>query len=195
MQQPEESHLVTKRSLWASQNENQMMISMSRKLKGSHETAGSHAEGVHIPSTSPFLSFVLRILHVFTFLSSPVVTSWMSSEGLKDMDVTFFRPCGRSILVFNIQKVVFLSHHHILRYISPRNVSSPSLRSIVAIHSPDDEITTRSTRDGSSIFSSCLDTRFEGDTSSSATSTDDEGEYVCSEDGWEEGRTSVDDKE
>jgi hypothetical protein len=24
---------------------------------------------------------------------------------------------------------------------------------------------------------------------------DDEGEYVCSEEGWEEGRTSVDDKE
>jgi hypothetical protein len=66
---------------------------------------------------------------------------------------------------------------------------------MVANHSPEGETMARSTREGSSIFSSLRETRLEGDTSSSENSFDDEGEYVCNEDGWEDGRMSVDESE
>jgi hypothetical protein len=54
---------------------------------------------------------------------------------------------------------------------------------MVASHSPEEETTACSTRDGSSIFSSLRETRFEGDTSNSEISFDEDGEYACSEDG------------
>jgi len=144
------------------------------------------------PSSHPFLFLTLRIRHAFTFPSSPVVTTCTSSTpGRNDKEVTFANPCGRSILVFNIQNAVFLSQYQSLRYTSPRNESSPSRLSIVAIHSPLEEMAARSTRAGSRALSSRLETRFEGETSSSATRVKVEGEYVWREDGWEEGRIRV----
>ena len=44
-------------------------------------------------------------------------------------------------------------------------------------------MTTRSTRDGSRAFSSRLDTRLDGDTSNSESNLEDEGAYVCRDDG------------
>ena len=64
---------------------------------------------------------------------------------------------------------------------------------MVASHSPEEETTARSTREGSSIFSSLRETRLEGDTSNSENNFDEDGEYACNEDGCEEGRMSVDD--
>ena len=131
------------------------------------------------PSSFPFIFLTLRIRHAFTFPSSPVVTTCTcSTSGRNDMEVTLANPCGRSILVFNIQNAVFLSQYQNLRYISPRNASSASRLSIVAIHSPLDEMTARSTRAGSRVLSSRLETRFDGETSSSATRVKVEGEYV-----------------
>lgn len=144
----------------------------------------SAARGESPPSSLPFLFLTLRIRHAFTFPSSPVVTSCSSSTpGRNDKEVTFANPCGRSILVFNIQNVVFLSQYQSLRYISLRKDSSPSRLSIVAIHSPPEEMTARSTRAGSRTLSSRLETRFEGETSSSATRVKVEGEYVWREEG------------
>ena len=47
---------------------------------------------------------------------------------------------------------------------------------MVASHSPEEETTARSTRDGSSIFSSLRETRFDGDTSNSEINFDEDGE-------------------
>ena len=135
--------------------------------------------GNNEPSTSPFLSTFVRNLHVLTCLSSPVVTNSSFSlvkTGLNEIEVTSFSPWGLFIRLFSIQNPDFLSHHHIFRYTSGRNPSSPILLSIVAIHSPDVEITTCRTLEGSTYFSSLRDTRFEGETSISYRSREFEGE-------------------
>jgi hypothetical protein len=54
---------------------------------------------------------------------------------------------------------------------------------MVASHFPEEETTACSTREGSSIFSSLRETRLEGDTSNSENSFDEDGEYVCNDDG------------
>lgn len=151
------------------------------------------------PSTPSDFVFTERILHVLMFPSSPVVASRRSScvraHGLKATPVTFFSPCGRSMRVFNIQKPALRSHCQIFMYTSARNASSASLESMVAIQSPESESTTCSTREGCSGLSSRLDTRFEGETSSSDKSVDVDGEKVWREEGWEEGRMRVEERE
>jgi hypothetical protein len=64
--------------------------------------------------------------------------------------------------------------------------------SIDAIHSPEDATTTRSTFEGSIGLSSRRETLLEGETSSSDISLDEEGEYVWSDEGCDEGRMRVD---
>ena len=105
------------------------------------------------------------------------------SLGENTIDVTLAGPCGRSMRVLRVHSPVELSHRHIFRCTSPRKYSSPSRESMVASHSPEEETTACSTRDGSSNFSSLRETRFEGDTSNSEISFDEIGEYACSEDG------------
>ena len=56
-------------------------------------------------------------------------------------------------------------------------------------------MTARSTRDGSRLFSSLRETRLDGETSSSATRENEDGENVWSEEGWEDGRMTVPDSE
>lgn len=149
------------------------------------------------PSVDPPFSLAVRIRHVLMIRSSPVVTSCSVSldAELNATPVTFFSPCGRSIRVFSAQKPDFASHRQILRYISARKDSSPSRLSTVAIHSPEGAMTARSTREGSTGFSSRRETRLDGETSSSAISLDVDGEYVWREDAWEEGRRRVEDVE
>ena len=150
-----------------------------------------------VPSTSPFLSTFVRNLHVFTCLSSPVVTNSIFSFakiGLNEIEVIPFSPCGRLIRLFNIQNPEFLSHHHIFRYTSGRNPSSPILLSTVAIHSPDAETAACRTLGGSRCFSSLRDTRFDGDTSISYSSREFEGEYACRDEGWDEVRMREDER-
>jgi len=65
----------------------------------------------------------------------------------------------------------------------------------VAIQSPVEDMTACSTRDGSSTFSSLRETRLDGETSSSATRVNEDGENVWSEEGWEDGRITVSDSE
>jgi len=113
-------------------------------------------------------------------------------SGLNATDVTRSNPCGRSILVFNIQNPVLGSHHQIFKYTSPRKASSPSRLSTVAIHSPEDETTAHSTRGGSKGASSRRETLFVGDTSNSPISIDVDGAYVWREEGCEDGRIRVD---
>ncbi len=62
----------------------------------------------------------------------------------------------------------------------------------MAIHSPEELTTVRSIFAGSKGFSSFRATLFDGDTSSSEINLDDVGEYICKDDGWDEGRISVD---
>ena len=48
-----------------------------------------------VPSTSPFLSTFVRSLHVFTCLSSPVVTNSifsLTTVGLNEIEVISFSP-------------------------------------------------------------------------------------------------------
>src|SRR6266404_3806664 len=129
-----------------------------------------------------FLSVTDRILQLLRYPSSPEVTSKVppkASLGEKAIDVTFAGPWGLSTRVLRVHRLSELSHRHSFKYTSPRKNSSPSRESTVASHSPDVETTARSTREGSSIFSSLRETRFDGDTSSSEISFDEEGEYVC----------------
>ena len=56
-------------------------------------------------------------------------------------------------------------------------------------------MTARSTHDGSRFFSSLRETRLDGETSSSATRENEDGEKVWSEEGWEDGRMIVSDSE
>lgn len=63
--------------------------------------------------------------------------------------------------------------------------------SIDAIHSPEDETAICSTQDCSIGFSSLRETRLDGETSSSEISFEEEGEYIWSDDGCEEGRINV----
>jgi len=105
------------------------------------------------------------------------------SQGENTIDVTLAGPCGLSMRVLRFHSPVELSHRQTFRCTSPRKYSSPSRESIVASHSPEEDTTACSTRDGSSIFSSLRETRFEGDTSNSDISFDEDGEYDCNEDG------------
>lgn len=133
-----------------------------------------------------FLFATDRILQLFTLPSSPEVTRRVFAEpsrGENTIDVTLAGPCGLSMRVLRVHSPVELSHRHTFRCTSPRKLSSPSRESIVASHSPEAETTARSTREGSSFFSSLRETRFEGDTSSSEISFDEDGEYACNEDG------------
>jgi hypothetical protein len=151
------------------------------------------------PSEMPvFLSVTDRILQLLTYPSFPEVTRKVPpnvSLGENAIDVTSASPWGLSMRVLRAHRRTELSHRHTFRYTSPRKNSSPSRESIVASHSPDEETTACSTREGSSIFSSLRETRFEGDTSNSEINFDEEGEYVCKEDGWEDGRMRVDESE
>jgi hypothetical protein len=145
-----------------------------------------------------FLFTTVRILQHFTLPSSPEVARNgfpEESSGEKTIDVTRDGPCGPSMRVLRVHSPVELSHRHTFKCTSPRKDSSPSRESIVASHSPEEETTARSTREGSSIFSSLRETRLEGDTSKSENNFDEDGEYACNEDGCEEGRMSVDDSE
>lgn len=145
-----------------------------------------------------FLFTTVRILQLFTLPSSPEVArrgfpEWPSGE--KTIDVTRAGPCGPSMRVLRVHCPIEVSHRHIFRWTSLWKDSSPSRESIVASHSPEEETTARSTRGGSSNFSSLRDMRLEGDTSNSENNFDEDGEYACNEDGCEEGRMSVDDSE
>jgi hypothetical protein len=145
-----------------------------------------------------FLFVTKRILQLFTLPSSPEVTRTVlpeSSPGENTIDVTAAGPCGLSMRVLRVHSPAGLSHRHIFKCTSPRKNSSPSRESIVASHSPVDETTANSTREGSSIFSSLRETRLEGDTSNSEIDLDEEGEYACNEEGCEDGRMSVDESE
>ena len=139
------------------------------------------------PSTSSDFVLTERTLQVLMLPSSPTVASNKSSvdriPGRNAMPDTLFDPCGLSMRVFNIQKPDLRSHCQIFMYTSGLNESSPSRVSMVAIQSPESERTVRSTRAGCNGLSSRLDTRFDGDTSSSDSSFDDDGENVCNEDG------------
>ena len=140
-----------------------------------------------VPSVPSAFVFTDRILHVLIFPSWPtdasMRSSWLRTAGLNATLNRRFGPCGRSIRVFNIQKPDLRSHCQIFKYTSGRGASSPSRVSTVAIHSPDSESTARSTRAGCNSLSSRLETRFDGETSSSERSFDDEGENVCREEG------------
>jgi hypothetical protein len=139
------------------------------------------------PSEVPvFLSTTDRVLQLFMFPSSPEVTRRVlpsASLGENTIDVTLAGPWGLSMRVLRVHSPEELSHRHTFRNTSPRNDSSPSRESMVASHSPEEETTACSTREGSSIFSSLRETRLEGDTSNSENSFDEDGEYVCNEDG------------
>lgn len=148
------------------------------------------------PSSSPFLSVLVRSLQILTLRSSPVVTScsaWRSLiSGLKAMDVTRCSPCGLLILVFNIQDPVSGFHCQIFRWTSPRKASSPPRPSMVAIHSPEEETVTCSTHEGSIGASSRREILFDGDTSNSLMRVEVEGAYVWREEGCDEGSIRVD---
>ena len=62
---------------------------------------------------------------------------------------------------------------------------------MVAIHSPEGEITVCSTRAGSSGCSSRREILFEGETSNSDISFEYDGEYIWSDDGCDDGRIRV----
>jgi len=115
----------------------------------------------------------------------------LSELGLNDRSVTVCKPCGLSTLVFNIQKADFLSHCQTFKYTSPLKLPSPLRASTVAIQSPAAETATLTILDGSNALSSRRDTRFEGETSSSETSLEEEGEYICNEEGCDEGNKRV----
>ena len=145
-----------------------------------------------------FLFTTVRILQLFTLPSSPEVARIgfpEGSSGEKTIDVTRAGPCGLSIRVLRVHSPIEFSLRHTFRCTSPWKDSSPSRESIVASHSPEEETTARSTREGSSIFSSLRETRLEGDTSNSESNFDEDGEYSCNEDGCEEGSMTVDDSE
>jgi hypothetical protein len=61
----------------------------------------------------------------------------------------------------------------------------------VAIQSPDADTTAVSTTAGMRGFSSLRDTLLDGDTSNSETRVDVEGEYICNDEGCDEGNMSV----
>ena len=84
------------------------------------------------------------------------------------------------------------SHRQNFRCMSIVKSSSFSRVSIVAIHSPDNDVATCSTREEAMGFSSRLETRLEGATSSSRMSEDEAGEYTWREEGCDDGKISVD---
>jgi hypothetical protein len=92
------------------------------------------------------------------------------------MSVILCDPCGRSIREFKAQLASFLTQDQNLRYTSERKSASPTLQSTVAIHNPQEDMTTFSTRAGEIGLSSLRDTRFDGEISSSDRRLDDCGE-------------------
>jgi hypothetical protein len=128
----------------------------------------------------PVLLFATdRFLQLVTLPSSPEVVRRVfpePSSGEKTIDVTLDGPWGLSIRVLRAHSPVELSHRHTFKCTSPRKHPSPSRESMVASHSPEEDTTARSTREGSSIFSSLRETRFEGDTSNSEINFDEDGE-------------------